>query len=110
MPGAYGMAGGGGDGQDEAHGQDELGYTAAQLDSIRRVQRSFRAQLSRQAEAAQELHHTSLREASSAAELLAGAPPQHAHLCDILRRVYRERKLRGTAQPTPTPMEVAEMS
>ena len=72
---------------------DECGYTPAQLELIRRVQRQFRALVSKQAEAAQELHNTSLREASSA----AGTLPQHEHLCAILRQVYRERKAREAA-------------
>ena len=63
------------------------------VEVIRRVQRQFRALVSKQAEAAQELHNTSLREASSA----AGTLPQHEHLCAILRRVYRERKAREAA-------------
>ena len=75
---------------------DECGYTRAQLELIRRVQRQFRALVSKQAEAAQELHNTSLREASSA----AGTLPQHEHLCAILRQVYRERKGRKL-QATP---------
>ena len=44
-----------------------------------------------QVEAAQELHHTSWREASGA----AGTLPQHAQLCEILRKVYQERKQRA---------------
>mgnify|MGYP003684273807 CR=1 FL=1 len=70
------------------------GYTAAQLEVIRRVQRNFRAHLHKQAEAAHELHHTSLRQAGAD----AGAHPHHAHLCDILRRVYRERKQRAAEE------------
>ena len=66
--------------------------TPAQLELIRRVQRQFRALVSKQVEAAQELHNTSLREARAAWTL-----PQHEHLCAILRRVYRERKAREAA-------------
>jgi hypothetical protein len=83
----------GGEGGGGAAGAGD-GHTPTQIEVIRRVQRHFRAQLSKQAEAAHELHHTSLREASSTA---TGAAPQHSHLCQILLRVYRERKQRAAA-------------
>jgi hypothetical protein len=82
----------GGEGDAGAAGAGE-GHTPARIEVIRRLQRNFRAQLSKQAEAAHELHYTSLREASCA----TGTGPQHSHLCQILLRVYRERKQRAAA-------------